>query len=369
MTSFNTVVVGGGAIGLSVAYNLRKQGKSVLLLEGDYWNAGSTGRNLGVLKKRIPYAFGNGNEDLVKLAIEGLKLNAGLSSETGINIFHKTSGCLVLAKDEADYKELKEYHEHFSKLGLDDRELTPAEIHSKWNYIDPKSIIAGFYSPSEANAHPFGIVWAYVDSLQRMKAIVEKQNKVSKIEKTSNGYKVTAQNGEYDAENVLIACGPNSSELTEQLGYKIPLKPLRKEVLISEAIRPFLGPSIERLSTHFQVTQTMRGEIMGTINWLEPGYDLGENTSKFLEDFAREFVPIVPVFRNLNIIRQWTGILDQTPDDKPAIGKLEDGLYVACGFYDYGITMTPAVGRYLAKTMIDNEAHPLIKPFDPLRFK
>lgn len=369
MSSFNTIVVGGGAIGLSVAYNLRKQAKTVLVLEGDYLNAGSTGRNLGVLKKRIPYAIGNGNENLVKLAIEGLKLNSGLSSETGINIFYKKSGCLSMAKNEADYKQLKEYHDHFNKLGLEDIELTPEDIHNKWNYIDPDSLIAGFYSSSEANAHPFGIVWAYVDSLQRMKAKVEKQNKVSKIVKTSNGFKVTAQNGEYEAENVLVACGANSSELTEQLGYKIPLDPLRKEVLISEAIRPFFGPSLERLTTHFQVTQTMRGEVMGTINWMESGYDLSENTSKFLEAFARELVPIVPVFRNLNIIRQWTGICDQTPDDKPAIGKLEDGFYVACGFNDYGITMTPAVGRFMAKTIIDQVIHPMIKPFDPLRFK
>jgi sarcosine oxidase subunit beta len=144
---------------------------------------------------------------------------------------------------------------------------------------------------------------------------------------------------------------------------------MRKEVLISEPIRPFFGPSLERLSSHFQVTQTMRGEIMGTIGWMEPGYDLSKSTSEFLEDFAREFVPIVPVFRNLNIIRQWTGICDQTPDDKPAVGKLEDGFYVTSGYNDYGITMTPAVGNLLASSIINEAIHPLLKPFDPLRFE
>ena len=356
-------------MGLSVAYNLLRKGKKVHVLEGDYLNAGSTGRNLGVLKARNPYAVGSGNKDLVKLAKLGLKLNAGLSSETGINTFHKKSGCLILAKDEADLKQLNEYHAHFKSLGLDERVLTPEEINRKWKYIDPASIIAGFYSPSEANAHPFGIVWAYVEAIRKRKAQVEKQNRVSKIEKMSGGFKITAEKGEYEAENVVVACAERTSELTEQLGQKIPLKPMRKEVLISEPIRPFFGPSLERLSTHFQVTQTMRGEIMGTIDWMDPGYDVKESSSEFLGRFADEMVPVIPVLRNLNIIRQWTGICDKTPDDKPAVGKLDEGLYVTCGFIDYGITMVPAVGRLLASTIIKGKTESLLKPFDPLRFK
>lgn len=369
MPKFDTLVVGGGAMGLGVAYNLIKNGKKVHVLEGDYLNAGSTGRNLGVLKARNPYAVGRGNKDLVKLAKEGLKLNAGLSSETGINTFHKRCGCLLIAKDEVDYKQLNDYHAHFKKLGLDERELTPEEIHRKWRYIDPDSIIAGFYSPSEANAHPFGVVWAYIEAIRKMKGEVEKQNKVSNIEKTSDGYKITAEKGEYRAENVVVACAERSSELTEQLGYKIPLNPMRKEVLISEPIRPFFGPSLERLSTHFQVTQTMRGEIIGTIDWMAPGYDLDKTTAEFMENFANEIVPVIPVLRNLNIIRQWTGICDQTLDDMPAVGKLDDGLYVNCGYSDYGITVAPIVGRQLASTIINGETSPLLKPFDPLRFK
>ena len=368
MPKYETIVIGGGAMGLSVAYNLIKRGREAHVLEGDYLNAGSTGRNVGVLKARNPYAMGNGNEDLVKLAKEGLRLHANLSSETGINTFYKKSGCLIVAKDEEDLKTLNDCHKHFKSLGLDEVQLTPEDIHSKWPYMDPESIISGFYSRSEANAHPFGVVWAYVENIRKMKGTVEKQNKVTKIEKISDGFKVTAEKGEYEAENVVVACAERSSDLTEQLGYKIPMTPMRKEVLISEPVRPFLGPTVERLSTHFQVTQTMRGEIMGTIDWMEPGYDLVETTSEFLNSFADEIVPIMPVLRNLNIIRQWTGICDRTPDDKPAAGRLDEGLYVTCGYYDYGITMAPAVGRLLAETIASGETSPMLRPFDPLRF-
>jgi sarcosine oxidase subunit beta len=101
---------------------------------------------------------------------------------------------------------------------------------------------------------------------------------------------------------------------------------------------------------------------------MEPGFDLKENTSQFLNDFADELVPMMPVLKDLNIIRQWTGICDKTLDDKPAVGRLEDGLYVCCGFHDYGITMVPIIGRLLADTIIKGETEPLLKPFDPTRF-
>jgi sarcosine oxidase subunit beta len=362
------LVVGGGAMGLSIAYGLMKQGRETHVLEGSYLNAGSTGRGLGVLKARNPYAMGNGNEGLIKLAQLGLRLHGGLSSVMGINTFYKKSGCLIVAKNEQDLRELRDHHEQFAKLNVEDIEMTPEEVQGKWPYIDSESILAGFYSPDEANTHPFGLVWAYLENIKGMDGKVEKENKVKEIKKSSDGFLVKAKSGEYEAENVIVASAINSSELTEPLGYKIPMTPMRKEILISEAVRPFFGPTIERLSTHLQVTQTMRGEIMGTVDWMEPGYDLGETTSKFLNDLADEVVPMVPVLRNLNVIRQWTGICDLTSDEKPAIGQLEEGLYVCCGFHDYGITMVPIVGKLLVETIIKKKTERLLEPFDPKRF-
>ncbi len=364
----DTLVIGGGAMGLSVGYNLLKKGIRTIVLEGDYLNAGSTGRNMGILKERIPHAMGNGNEDLIRIAQRGLQLHGSLSSETGINTFYRKSGCLVVAKNEEELKQLKEYQSHFHSLGLRDDFLSPEEINRKWPYIDASSILGGFYSPKEAMAHPFGVVWAYVESIKKMKGTVEKQNKVKTIRKSEGNYKIEAEKGEYEAENVVIACAAHSSELSEQLGFKVPLTPMRKEVLISEAMRPFLGPAIERLSMDYQTAQTMRGEILGTLGYMSPGFDLSETTSEFLNSFADETVPMIPSFRHIRIIRQWTGICDKTPDMKPIVGSLDDGLYITCGHYDYGINLAPIVGRLLAASIISGSTDPLLKPFDPHRF-
>ncbi len=369
MSKYDTIIIGGGATGLSVGYHLRKSGNNVFVLEGDFWNAGSTGRNLGVLKARIPYAIGNGNEDLVKLAKYGLKLHASLSSTTGINTFYRKGGLIFIARTEEDIKELDKLHEHFKTLGVAGTKLSGAEIQSNWPYINGKSLIGGYYSSKEANAHPFGLVWAYLEGLKSMKAPVKKQNKAKSIEKTSSGYRVVAEDGEYEADNVVVASAERSNDLLEPLGYHVPMEPLRKEVCISEPMRPFFGPSLERLSNHYQIVQTMRGEIMGTIDWLEPGYNINENTPGNLNKYANETVALMPSTKHLRVIRQWTGICDKTPDEKPAIGDVDDELYVACGFYDYGITMIPAVGKLLANTILTGQEDAILKPFTPKRFQ
>lgn len=367
-TKVETVVIGGGAMGLSVGYNLLKRGMNTIVLEGDYLNSGSTGRNMGVLKERIPHAMDKGNEDLIRIAQKGLALHGGLSSETGINTFYRKSGCLTIVKDEEELKQLKEYQSHFHRLSLKDEFLSPEAIERRWPYIDASGLLGGFYSPKEAMAHPFGVVWAYVESIKKLKGRVEKQNKVKTISRSIGGYKIEAEKGEYEAENVVIACAAHSSELSEQLGFKVPMTPLRKEVLISEPVRPFFGPTIERLSEDYQIAQTMRGEILGTIGYMSPGFDLSECTSEFLNRFGDETMPMIPSFRHLRIIRQWTGICDKTPDEKPVVGNLDDALYITCGHYDYGITLAPIVGRLLAASITEGDTDPLLKPFDPHRF-
>lgn len=355
-------------MGLSVGYNLVKRGIETLVLEGDYLNSGSTGRNMGILKERIPHAMGKGNEDLVRIARRGLELHGNLSSETGINTFYRRSGCLTVARDEEEMQQLEEYHAYFRRLGLNETHLSPSEIEGRWPYIDASGLLGGFYDPREAMVHPFGVVWAYVESIKRLKGRLEKQNRVKTVSRSDGGYKISADGGEYEAENVVIACGAHSSELSEQLGFVIPMTPMRKEVAISEAIRPFFGPAIERLSEEYQIAQTMRGEVLGTMGYMSPGFDLTECTSEFLNRFADETVQLIPGFRHLRIIRQWTGICDKTPDEKPVMGSLDDGLYITCGHNDYGINLAPIVGRLLADLIIDGSMDPLLKPFDPHRF-
>jgi sarcosine oxidase subunit beta len=364
MKNYDTLIIGGGGMGLSIAYNLKKMGKPFHVLEGSYYNAGSTGRNTGLVRARSTHSSGTGHADIVKLALEGMRLYSTLSSETGINLFYRKGGGLIVSRDVEELEEQRRLHETYRKQGIRFEEMTAGEIESRWPYINADCFEGGFYAPDEASIHPFSLTWAY---LENVKENVEKENRAKSISRGSQGFQVETENGEISARNVVISCGRESSRLAGMLGYKIPFEYSRKEMFISEAIRPLFGPSIENPSEMYRITQTMRGEILGTIGH-DAGSEMSVLSSRFLEEYAKMTVRLIPVFRNLNLIRQWVGTYQNTPDEKPVAGKLDEGLYMVGGFMDYGLTLIPVIGRLMAEIVSSGHIDPLIEPFSPLRF-
>ena len=367
MTHNEYLVIGGGSVGLSIAYNLMKDGKDVRLLEKGYLNAGSTGRNIGVVRERVSHKDPDMMRHLSKIATMGAKIHSSLPSQTGINTFYRQSGRLTLALNDKDEQEQDRDTKIYQEMGKTIKKMTPNEIEKKWHYIEGKDIKAGYYSNSEAMSHPFGMTWAYIEALKKANVPFEKENGVNSIQEKDGHYLIQADRGEYTADHVIVAANVSTEKLVEPLGYKVKLIPYRKEIVISEPMRPFFGPTIDRMSNLYIIAQTMRGEIMGTISEQEPSMDLSETTSKFLNSFADETLRILPTLKDIRIIRQWVGITEKTKDEIPLVGKLNDDLWVACGFHIYGVTMAPVIGELIAESIRKGETVELLKPFDPLR--
>jgi sarcosine oxidase subunit beta len=364
----DAIIIGGGVMGLSVGYSLLKKGLKTMILEGEYMNAGSTGRNMGILKERIPHALLKGNVEIIRLAEKSLSLHRRLPSQLGYNTFYRKSGCLIIARDETEWDEILKRHSQYKKLGLHEAQMNAEQIENRWPYINSHGLVGGMFNHNEAIMHPFALTWGLLESIKKLGGRIYKQNWVKEIRKTQRGYTVVSDRGEFEGKNVVVACGARSPELLEGLGFDIPLTPWRKEVLISEPVRPYFGPVIEGPSNNYQVGQTMRGEILGTMGFMKPSFDLSECTSEFLYRFAEETVNLIPSFKNLRVIRQWVGICDGTPDLMPLVGQLDDGLQVMCGFYDYGITLAPAISKLITDFIVEGELNSLLKAFDPHRF-
>ena len=246
--------------------------------------------------------------------------------------------------------------------------MNPSDIEKKWRYISGDDIKAGYYSHSEAMSHPFALVWAYLEALKEANVPIEKLNKVNSVREKNGQYLVKTDNGEHTADKVVIAANVDTKELIEPMGYNIDIHPYRKEVMISEPMRPFFGPTIDIPSNGYIIAQTMRGEILGTISEEEPSMDLTETTSLFLNKFADQTLSILPTLKDLRIIRQWVGITEKTKDEVPLVGALNNDIWIACGFHIYGVTMAPIIGKLLAESIVGGKKNELLKPFNPLRF-
>jgi len=358
----DVAVVGGGALGLSIAYNVAKRGLKTMVFEANYLGFGSTGRDIGLVRERVV-------DDVAKLALMGLKMHDKLPDKLGVNTLFRRSGCLIVALEEEEAKALEEKYKAYKRMGVQCDPLRLEEVKKRFPYVNVERLKACYYDKREGLVHPLALLWAYFEAFKKVGGALRKQAKVKSLKVEGGSFRVATDAETVEARKVVIAAGVYSSELAKQVGLTVPVEPLAREALVTEPMKPFLGPVIERPSNGFLLGQTMRGEFIGTIGSLGRSYDLSLSSYSFLKEFSRQAVEIVPALSGLKILRQWTWICDTTPDGKPLIGETSvNGLYLACGCHDYGLSIIPAIGELLGRLIVGGEVDPLIKPFSPARF-
>lgn len=362
MKKADIAVIGCGALGAGIAYNIARLGWKPLVFEARYFGYGSTGRDVGVIRGR------HKDPDVAKLASEGLKLHEKLPEELESNTLFRQDGVLTVALTDEEAEALRREFSSYVTGGF--RELSREEAASRYPYIRLDDVKLCYLSPREGLVHPLAVLWGYLDALRKLGGEVVKPAEVTSIEVEGRQLAVKTTAGEYKAGKVVVAAGFESRELLSRLRVEIPLDPLAKEALVTEPMRPFLDPVVERPSTGLMVAQTMRGEVIGTVGSLGKTSDLSLSSYRFLRDFAKQATQLIPALRSLKVLRQWTCILDMTPDGKPVIGETSvSGVYVACGMHDYGLSLVPIVSKLLAKLVVEGVEDPLLKPFSPERFR
>ena len=94
------------------------------------------------------------------------------------------------------------------------------------------------------------------------------------------------------------------------------------------------------------------------------------NACSFLEYSARHVLELFPQLEQVNVLRQWTGLCDVSPDYSPILGKTEvDGFLLSAGWWTYGFKAAPIVGTTLAELVATGRTPDLIAPFALERFR
>jgi len=301
-------VVGCGALGAGIAYNIAKLGRKPLVFEAKYFGYGSTGRDIGVVRGR------HRDPDVAKLASEGLKLHEKLPDELGSNTLFRQDGVLTVAltSEEAEALE-KEFKSYASGSFI---ELSRDEVRSRYPYLRVDDVKLCYLSSREGLVHPLAVLWGYLDAVRRLGGEVVKPAEVISIEPKGDKLNIKTALGEYEASKVVVAAGFRSRELLSKLGI-----------------------------------------------------DLTLSSYRFLRDFARQATQLIPAVRSLKVLRQWTWVVDTTPDGKPVIGETSvNRVYVACGMHDYGLSLVPVVSKLIGRLVVEGVEDPMLKPFSPSRF-
>ncbi len=356
--SAEVVIIGGGVIGCSIAYNLAREGVDVVVIERNYLASGASGRCGAIIWAKW-YPDGT-NELMSRVANMTLNRFANLEEELDTDIeytLENSISCLKAGEENRCDSGMRDLETYFNtKLEY----LKPEEIQKMAPYIGADNYEAGGYLHADkitsASANPFLTVHALANTAKKLGATIYTGTEVTGIVVENEKIKGLQTNqGDIKTGIVVDAAGAWSADVAMMAGLKVPSRPQGEDALITEPVMylPYF-PSIPGAYGR----QTKSGQILiGDDIFPEQvsGYSI-ETSLDFLPRISEFLTKMFPSFANINIQRHWAGTEDITPDYLPILGKVDEvaGLILACGF-SCGFCISQAVGELVADIILEKD--------------
>jgi sarcosine oxidase subunit beta len=361
------VIVGGGVIGLAIAYNLARRGlNDVVVIERGYLAEGASGRNGGGVRQQWS------TELNIRLMQESVELCRRFAVDLGVNVWFRQGGYLFLARNAKEVARLEKNIAIQNRCGVATRMLEPEKAREIVPELDLTGIVGASYNPTDGILFPWPFLWGYARQAAAHGVRIFTQTPVTDLEpQKGGGYVVHTPRGPVRARRVINATGAWSPKLGAMIGVSIPTFPIRHEICSSEPLKPFLRPMVSELSSGLYCSQSMRGEIVGgvTIPGHDSTYGRG-STLEFLATYARRLVRLMPILGEVKILRQWAGPYDQSPDGNPILGAApgHPDFFLACGFVGHGFMMAPILGKLYGEWLTGGDPHEIFARYTLARF-
>jgi sarcosine oxidase subunit beta len=369
---YDVVIIGGGVHGLAEAYYLASQHgiTDVAVLEKGYLGSGGSGRNTAIIRSNYRTLEG------VPFYDASVKLYEGLSQELGFNVMFSQHGHLTLAHSDRAVNGLRERAERNQLLGVESRLIDPDEIKKLVPALDVSKrprypILAALFHPPGGIIRHDAVVWGYARGADRAGIHLHPQTEVTAIQ-TANG-KVTGvetSRGDIKTGIVVNATAGWCSTVAGMVGLKLPVVTHPLQAFVTEPLKPFLNAVVVSATLHVYVSQTDRGELVAGAEVNPYASYSHRSTLPFLESTARHLLELMPALAEVQVLRQWSGICDMTPDFSPIMGFTPVGGFLQdVGWGTYGFKAGPVAGKMMAELIATNRVPALIEPFALERFQ
>ncbi|MDX9872610.1 MAG: FAD-binding oxidoreductase [Clostridia bacterium] len=380
-------IVGGGVIGCSIAWNLAKRGKKVILVEKTDHASGASGAcdQFIILQSKNPGVH-------LELALAGAKMYETLEEELGADIAYHKDGGMILIETAEEMKIMEEFVAKQRKIGLEVEILDQKAAAKRQRGLAPH-LVGSTYSAQDAHVDPIRLNFALARAAVLLGAEILLETEVNRIIK--DGPAVvgvrTNKGDEIYAPLVINAAGAWAPLVGELAGLKIPIEPRRGQIVITEPVPPFITGDIlsaqyivakynadliqksdslpVRLGVGLALSQTEKGNIMIGATREFVGYDRS-NTPEGLQEVLKNACRLVPGLKEINFIRFISGLRPYTKDGLPLVGHVQDvpGFFMAAGHEGDGIALSPVTGRIVADLICEGKTFMDISALDPHRF-
>ncbi|GAB2456521.1 NAD(P)/FAD-dependent oxidoreductase [Jatrophihabitans fulvus] len=344
-SSASVVVIGGGVMGVSVAYHLAAAGvRDVLLVDRDQLGSGSTCKAAGGVRAQF--------SDPVNIALgaRSLETFADFEARFGQPIDLHQVGYLFLLSTPDDVAAFERNVALQNDLGVATRMITPAEAQALSPMVSTEGLLAAAFGPQDGHCTPESVVLGYATAARRLGARLVPHCAATGIDVVDGAVRaVHTTGGTVRTDAVVCVAGAWSAEVGRWAGVDLPVTPLRRQVLVTEPV-PGLDPRTP-FTIDFATSYYFHGEGRGLLLGMSdpdetPGFDLSRSEA-WLPRLGAAIEHRSPRIAEVGIHSGWAGLYEMTPDHNAVIGRspVVDGFLYATGFSGHGFLMGPAVGE------------------------
>ena len=351
--SYDVAIVGGGIVGLAVAWRARARGLSVLLLERGELGAGTSWVAAGML---APVAETDaGERPLLELGLRSARrwpeFAEQLAEAAGVDVGYRRCGTLMLARDRDEAEALERERDLRERFGLNVEALLPSAARRLEPALAP-TMRSALHLPDDHSADPRLVCAALARAAERAGAVLR------------TGVEVTDL-GTLRAEQVVLAAGPWSGAF----GDEARVRPVKGQSLrLRDPAGPGLLHRVVRWGQPSPGYLVPRGDgryVLGATQE-ERGFDTAV-TALGVHDLLRDAAELVPGVLELEIEEQLAGLRPGTPDNAPIIGRSpsDPRIVWATGHYRNGVLLTPVTADLVVAEL---SGEPVEHAFGPGRF-
>ena len=372
------VVIGGGVLGCSIAYQLGKAGaRDALLVEKQELTHGSTWHAAGMVGQL------RASKNVSRMLQRSVAIYDGLEAETGLATGWRRTGSLRLASTDERMLEIRRSKTLANSVGLEAEVLTPTEARALFPILDTDGLRGALLVPSDGVADPTSLTLSLAAGARRHGVTIKQGITVTGFNRRGNRIThVVTDQGEIACRVIVNAAGVWARELGAMMGASLACCGLEHQYLVTEAVEGLTAdmPSLRDPDLSIYYKPEANGLVVGawepdTVSFDERGVPASfgrellppvlERMEPFLEAATRR----TPVFSRLGIRDVVNGPIPFSADGDLVMGPIPglDNAFVASGCV-VGIAAGGGVGEVLAEWIMTGEPPMDLWPVDARRF-
>lgn len=380
--SADVVIVGGGIIGMAIAYYTAKLGLDVVVVERGEISGGTSSRCDGnILAIDKDPGFDS------QMSLKSQELIADLVHELDEEFEYRAPGSILVCESDEEMAAAQRWVARQKAVGLPFRMLDRQDLRDEWPYM-ADDLLGGLECATDSTVNPVLLTYSLASTARRLGARMLTHTPVTAILLDANRRVrgVETANGTIKAKTVINAAGVWAKQIGSMVGIDIPIEPRKGHILVSSRtpnigkrkvmefgylISKFGGerkvdPEIEKygVALVFEPTASQNFLIGSSRQFVGMDTRVDPYVIRLIAERAIRFFPVI---RNIPMLRTYAGLRPWTPDHLPIVSQVDEipGLYIAAGHEGDGISLAAVTGKVISEMLC---GAPTCIPIEPLRY-